>query len=651
MSHHAPSNIERVTRTGSILRPSGLVFVNLVALLLFAAVVCPGQDQAKFPRPVSISVDATQVAQKVLHAELLIPAKAGPLTLHYPKWMPADHSPDGPVWNLVGLQFSAAKQAIPWSQDSEDMYTFHLDVPQNTDSVQAKLDFLISAPGPTIDFSASGSADLFILMWNQVMLYPSGWPASAITYQPQLRLPASWTFHTALPVQDHDKASNHIVFKPVPLDLLIDSPVQAGVYTKVIALTPGENPSHEIDVAADNPAVLQLPEDFISHCKRLVREAQALYQSHHYREYHFLLTLSDNVMGLGQEHHESSDDRVPANAIADANRRLLEADLFPHEFTHSWNGQYRRPVGLATPDFQQPMKGDMLWVYEGLTSYLGNVLAARSGMWTEEQARENVALLASTLDHRAGRTWRSLENTSRAAQILYFAPSEWVSYRRGTDFYGESVLVWLKADITIRKLTHNQKSLDDFCRSFLGGPEVNPIVSSYTFDDLVKAMNTIAPYDWASFFRQKLESTDQHAPLDGITEGGWRLEFNAVPNQIMAAQQAAMSVADYTPSLGLVVKTDGSVQDVIPGMAAYAAGLSPYTRIIAVNGRQFSFDELNEAVKQSAASANPIKLTVSNGGLLQEHEVAYRDGLRYPHLVRNASYDYLADILKSKSTQ
>ena len=619
-----------------------------LAMALLGASLAWGQRTNQPPGPIRIKVDATQVAQKVLHAELLIPAEPGPLTLYYPKWLPADHSPDGPIWNVAGLSFFAAEKALAWSHDSVDMYAFHVTVPPQAHSVTVRLDFLLSAPGPTIDFSASGSAKLFILMWNQVLLYPAGWPVHSLTAEPRLRLPSGWKFSTALPVAE--KSSNDITFQPVALDLLVDSPVQSGEYMKVVPLTPGENPVHEIDIAAENPSALDLPPEMIEKYVRLVREAQALYQSHHYREYHFLLTLSDNVMGLGQEHHESSDDRVPANAMSDLNQRLLGADLFPHEFTHSWNGQYRRAEGLATADYQQPMKGDLLWVYEGLTSYLGTVLAARSGLWSPDEAREKLASIASALDHRPGRTWRSLENTSRAAQILYFAPSEWVSYRRGTDFYAESVLLWLEADVTIRKLTQGRRSLDDFCSRFLGGPDVTPSIKTYTFDDLVMAMNETATYDWRAFFRDRLDSTSAHAPLGGLTGGGWRLDYSDQPNAIISASQAAHGLGDYTSSLGLLVKADGTVQDAIPGMPAYQSGISPYTRIVGVNQRQFSLDELNTAISESKSQLAALVLLIFNTGTLETHEIAYHGGLRYPHLVRGVGdIDSLTEILKPRT--
>jgi predicted metalloprotease with PDZ domain len=613
----------------------------VIAFLVIAAYTAAAH--ASPARHIRISVNATEAPRKVLHTQLVIPASPGSLTLFYPKWLPADHSPDGPIWNLAGLKFSWQGNPIPWQQDSVDMYAFHLEVPAGADSVTANFDFLLSEPGSSIDFSASASSRILILMWHEVLLYPAGFAANQLTFDPSLQLPQGWKFSTALPVAN--QSGNTLTFSPVTLDQLVDSPVQSGQFMRVFELTAGAKLTHEVDVAVDDPGLLDLPPELIDAYKRLVAEANALYQSHHYRDYHFLLTLSDHVMKLGQEHHECSDDRLPERSLADPQRRLLEARLLPHEFSHSWNGQFRRPAGLATSDFQQPMKGDLLWVYEGLTEYLGTILTARSGLWTPAEAREYVALTASTLDHRPGRTWRSLQNTARAAQILYFAPAEWVSYRRGTDFYPEAVLIWLEVDVTIRKLTHGRRSLNDFCRSFLGGPDTPPMIESYILDDLIAALNGIAPNDWRSFFRERLESTDPHAPVAGITGSGWHLVYNDEPNSLIDAARTALGIGDLTSSLGLIVKSDGYIGDAIPGMAAYDGGLSPYMRIVGVNGRQFSPDELTRAIRESSSSSHPITILVSNTGSLESHEISYHSGIRYPHLERDAAHhDYLDEI-------
>ena len=613
-------------------------------ILALVSTAVGAQAQARSAGPIKISVDATRAPRRILHSQMEVPASPGPLTLYYPKWLPADHSPDGPISNVAGLRFSAAGKHIAWRQDPVDMYAFHIDVPPGSHSVTVNFDFLLSAPRPAIDFSASGSAKLLILMWSEVLLYPAGFRASDLTFSPTLKLPPGWKFGTSLPI-DH-QSENTITFAPLPLDLLIDSPVQSSPYVKVFQLTPNSPLRHELDVAAEDPSLLEVPPDLIEKYKQLVTEATALYQSHHYREYHFLLTLSDNVMGLGQEHHESSDDRVPARTLIEPGKRLLEAGLFPHEFTHSWNGQFRRPEGLATPDFQQPMKSDLLWVYEGLTSYLGTILTARSGLWTPAQTRENLATFASTLEHRAGRNWRSLQNTSLAAQVLYFSPAEWMSYRRGTDFYIESVLVWLEADVTIRRLTQGQRSLDTFCRDFFGGPDGKPVIKTYTFEDLVSALNKVAPYDWHKFFRERLEPTDPPAAFRGLSEGGWRLIYNDEPNEMWAAEKES-GTADFTSSLGLIIKNDGYIQDAVPGMPAYESGLGPYMKVVGVNGRQFSLEELTRAIQNSKSNPSSISVLASNSGVLETHDVTYHGGAAYPHLQRVQSVkDYLDDILK-----
>jgi len=618
-----------------------------LAIELGLALITTGAAHAQLPPPgsITLSVDATHVPQRILHAKLDIPVRPGPLTLYYPKWMPADHSPDGPIPNVAGLKFSAGGKEIAWVQDDVDMYAFNLDVPSAVNSIQASLDFLISAPGPTIDFAASGSAKLFILMWNQVILYPKGWPAAKLNFQPSLTVPAGWKFNTSLPVAS--QSGDTITFSPVPLDLLVDSPVQSGEFVRVYPLNPGGKPPHEVDVASDDAWALDISPALIDNYKQLVAEADALYQSHHYRDYHFLLTLSDNVLPLGQEHHESSDDRVAERTLVDPSARLLESGLFPHEFSHSWNGQYRRPSGLATPDFQAPMKGELLWVYEGLTEYLGTVLSARSGLTTPQQTRDYIALTASTMAHRAGRRWRSLQNTANAAQILYFSPPEWASYRRSVDFYPESVLIWLNVDTTIRKLTNNRRSMDDFCRAFYGPPDGEPVIKTYEFDDVVAALNQIAAYDWRSFLRERLDSTEASAPLGGISGGGWKLVYGDDANEFLAAGDAVSGGGDYTSSIGLKVKGDGTVVDSTPGMPAFESGVSPYLRIIAVNGRAFSVDELNRAIANSRSSAGAIVITATNTGAIETHEIRYQGGNRYPHLERvDGTADYLDDILK-----
>src|SRR5712675_1651424 len=368
------------------------------------------------PPNVTISVDATTAPRKIFHATLKIPAAAGDLTLYYPKWIPGEHAPDGPVVDLAGLKFSAGGQTLKWRRDLLDGFTIHVEVPAGVTDVDAELDFLSPATFEA-GFSAGSSATdkMAVISWNQVLLYPKGWKSDDINYTASLKLPEGWKFGTPLPVTN--QSGNEIHFATVSLTTLVDSPVIAGEFLKVVPLA--QDPLTEMDIAADSAAALDAPQEVWDHYKNLVDQTNKLFGAHHYRDYHFLLSLSDHVAHFGLEHHESDDSRINERGLVDDTARKVEAGLLPHEYVHSWNGKYRRPAGLATPDYQQPMQDDLLWVYEGLTTYLGTVLAARSGLWTAEQAREHLAYIAGVLDHRPGRTWRPLADTAVAAQLLY----------------------------------------------------------------------------------------------------------------------------------------------------------------------------------------------------------------------------------------
>jgi len=625
------------------------------------------QPQVSRPAPITIAVDATDAPRKILHARLVIPVKSGPLTLFYPKWIPGEHGPTGPITDLAGLKFAAAGKTVAWRRDDVDMYTFHLDVPSGANKLDVTLDFLLPASAEGFSSAASTTANLAVISWNQVLLYPEGHGSDDLTYLASLRLPAGWKYGTALPIGppfvgpgDGSDKSVRVGFKPVSLTTLVDSPVIAGSHYRALTLTDGDVrakmgampggspvPSFEIDMASDSDAALQMSPEQIAEYKQLVLEANALFGAHHYEHYHFLYTLSDNVAHFGLEHHESSDDRVAERTLLDAPLKKTSADLLPHEFVHSWNGKYRRPAGLATADYQQPMKGELLWVYEGLTEYLGSILAARTGLRTPEDQREHLAGIAAYLDRYPGRTWRPLSDTAIAAQLLYNASNAWFSWRRGVDYYDEGELIWLEADTIIRQQTKGARSLDDFCKSFHGAPSGPPMVKPYTFDDVVRTMNQVAPYDWRTFFTTRLNSTDEHAPLNGIINGGWRLIYNDVESDYQKALEEADKSVDFSYSLGLRIGEEGAITDVVPGTPAYVADIGPGMKIISVNGRAYSSEALHEAVRAAKNSTRPIELTLRNGASVKGFEINYYGGERYPHLEREPSRpDLLAQIIR-----
>jgi len=595
---------------------------------------------------ISLAVDATEAPRKILHAKEKIPATPGTLTLYYPKWMPGEHAPTGPIDDLTGLKFTAGGQTLKWRRDLLDGWTINVEVPAGQNEVDADLDYVEPASLQQ-GFSAGSSATdkLVIVSWNQVLLYPKGWKTDDIVFSASLRIPEGWQSATSLDMSNGNGSDLH--FAPVSLTMLIDSPVLAGQYMKKVHLA--DNPPAELDVAADSPGALDVPQAVWDSYKNLPSQAAALFGAQHYRHYHFLYTLSDHVAHFGLEHHESDDSRVGERGMVDDTARLLEASLLPHEYVHSWNGKYRRPIGLATPDYETPMKTDLLWVYEGLTTYLGNVLAARSGFWTPEQFRDSLAGTAADYDHLPGRTWRNLQDTADAAPELYFAPSAWYSWRRGVDFYDEDILNWMWADVIIRQQTGGKKTLDDFCKLFHGAPGGPPAVKAYTFDDVVNTLNQVAPYDWRGFWTERLTNHGPGAPLGGVEGSGWKLVYDENPSEMLRSAEREYNFVNETYTVGLRLREDGGIIDTVEGMMAAKAGIGPGMKVIAVNGRKFTPEVLHEAIKSAKGGKDPIELLVENTDYYKTFKLDYHDGEKYPHLVREESKpDLMTEIVKAK---
>ncbi|MDP9039436.1 MAG: M61 family peptidase [Acidobacteriota bacterium] len=659
---------------------------------------------------ISLNVDLTDAPRKLLHAHETLSAAPGPLTLVYPKWIPGEHGPTGPLEDTAGLVITAhaadgrpcgttpdgsAPGTVKWQRDPIEMYAVHLTVPPGCTTLQITLDFLATSAPSGFSAGASTSENLAVLSWNSMVLSPAGANPSDLRVAPSITLPSAWQFGTALTRTDGktpvSAAPTYTVpFSPVPLDQLIDSPVLAGRYFREIPLAPEVTPKHFLDIAADGPEQLALSSAHIAAFSRLVREAGALYASRHYTEYHFLVTISDSVAHFGLEHHQSSDDRVAAKTFIEDDRFILAGDLLPHEFTHSWNGKYRRPAGLATGDYEKPMVGDLLWVYEGLTQYFGDVLAARAGIWTPEEFRGYLARSAATLDAEPGRNWRDLQDTARAAQLLYTAGGGWDNWRRSTDFYAEGELLWLDVDTTIRQLTNGKKSLNDFAANFHGlGGDTGPKVVPYTFEDVVASLNAVAANDWAAFLRSRLDTNAPHAPLGGIERAGYRLTYAPEPSAWSTMQDTQDATVDFWFSLGLHVNAADIVTDVLKGGPADKAGLGPGMRLLAVNGRAFTPAILRAAIRDAAeasgdsangtasprgtalsdgpavagkpavaghpaiarnpaaATGPPIELIAANGEYFRVLKLDYHAGERYPILERLPNTpDRLADILK-----
>ena len=595
---------------------------------------------------IRLHVDLTDAPRNLYHARLEIPVQAGDVALAFPKWIPGNHRPSGPIGGLTGIRMEAAGRTLPWRRDPLEMYEFHVSVASGVTTLEVSLDAIT-----TLDSAGGGgpaaSSNLLDLNWNAVVLYPKGAHSDDVTFVPSVTLPAGWKFGTALPVSHAQ--GDEVEFAPVSLTTLVDSPLIAGLHYRKIELTkPGEGPVHVMDVIADSETDLAFKPEEISAYQKLVAETGALFGAHHYRNYHFLYTLSDQVGGHGLEHHESNDSVSFERTLLDPDLHMLSASLLPHEFVHSWNGKYRRPAGLATRNYQEPMIGDLLWVYEGLTDYLGELLAERSGLISEEQYRESLASTAAMLDHRTGRTWRPLEDTAISVQTLRMLLSpEWTNWRRSLDYYPEGELIWLEVDVLIRQQTHGQHSLNDFCRRFEGGESGPPKVLPYTFEDVVSTLNEVAPFDWSALLTERVKATSTHAPLGGIERGGWKLVYNNKPNAFDEAAEKRFKFADFSYSLGFSLDKGGKFSDVIVGSPAYRAGLGPGMTLLAVNGRKWTPEIVHSAVKSAQGSNLPIELLVENAQFIRSYSVAYHDGEKHPHLERVADKpDILGEISK-----
>ncbi|HXN00082.1 MAG TPA: M61 family peptidase [Candidatus Dormibacteraeota bacterium] len=621
---------------------------TVISSLLLILVTCAHAAPQTAQSAVRLNVDLHDAPKRIFHSKITFSVKPGPLTLVYPKWIPGEHSPTGPIVDLTGLHFRAGGKEIAWRRDDVDMYAFHCEIPAATSELEVSLDYLSPVDVSGSRERPSATQKLALLNWYMVVLYPQGQKSDDLTYVANLHIPAGWKYGTALPVAR--ESAEQIEFQPATLTRLIDSPVIMGQYLRTIELSKGQKPEHFLHIAADGPAALAATGEQIQHLRQLIAETGPLFGARHYRRYDFLLSLSDNVAPDGVEHNESSDNRTPERLFLDPDLFETNTDLLPHEFFHSWNGKYRRPAGLTPPDYQTPLRGELLWVYEGLTQYYGTMLSARSGLWTPQRLRENLAVVAAYLNDRPGRSWRNLQDTAIAVQLLYGASPAGSSWRRGVDYYDESTLIWLEVDTLIRRETQGKKSLDDFCKKFYGGQGGEPKVIPYSFDDVVSTLQEVAPHDWKTFFAERLNSHGPGAPLGGLDNSGWKLVYAEVMNERQRAEEIVNHRVEVQFSLGLSVNYPGlengdEITEVIWGSSAAQAGVTAGVKLVAVNGRKWTPELLREAIRRAKNGKEPIELLVENQDFFQTISVNYHDGERYPHLERiTGKPDVLTEI-------
>jgi predicted metalloprotease with PDZ domain len=600
-----------------------------------------------YPGVIALDVDASDLTRGIFRVRERIPvAQAGPLTLLYPEWLPGKHAPRGAINLLSGIEIRAGGALLPWRRDPVNVYAFHVDVPAGVSTLD--LGFQFVSPTQTNQGRIVVTPEMLNLQWEVALLYPAGHYASRIRVAPSVKLPEGFSFAAAL---DGAAVSGDTVrFAETDLETLVDSPLFAGKHYRLIDLDPGASRPVRLNLFADRADQLAATDAQIEAHRNLVQQAYRLFRSQHFDHYDFLLALTDRMGGIGLEHHRSSENGVDGIYFTDWNRAASERDLLPHEMVHSWNGKFRRPADLWTPSFDTPMRGSLLWVYEGLTQYYGVVLAARSGLWSPDETRAALAMTAATYQYRVGREWRSVADTTNDPILSARRPTPWRSWLRNEDYYSEGLLVWLDADTLIRERTNGGRSLDDFARAFFGIQDGSWVPVTYTFDDVVAALNEVLEQDWAAFFRARVNDVGTEPPLDGVTRGGYRLVFKEERSEFQREAEAYQRNADFGYSIGLSFGENGNVTAVQWDGPAFDHGVTVGTQVVAVNGVSYSNELLRRAITAAKTGSDPLELLLRSGDRYRTVTIDYREGLRFPHLERDtAAADRLGAILAPRS--
>jgi predicted metalloprotease with PDZ domain len=596
----------------------------IVAAVSFAAAV-PCATQAE---PATLLLDASRAGDGIMEVRENIPATPGSFTIVYPKWIPGEHGPTGPLNNLAALRISANGVALDWRRDSTDLYAFHVNVPPNAHAIAVAFDVLMNAPGDTV---ATHSAA--VVNWNRALLYQDGVDSHEYFVKPSIVLPGGWDYGTAL--RGAVRNGNRIDFAVTRLDMLVDSPLDMGRYVRKWELWREGSAFVQLDAFADYPQDLDVPVSLLNAYRRVPAEAFAMYGSRHFEDYRALLTLSDVINFSGIEHHQSSDDRAANDFLTDPEESLAGGDLITHEFSHSWNGKYRRPADLTTPNFQVPQLTDLLWVYEGMNQYLGDLLSFRAGIREPKLFPDYIATSYAEMYYQTGRATTPLIDLTTGAPYYYTARGAYPAIRRNSgDFYTEGELIWLDVDTIIRERSHGARSLDTFLHRYTEPAVTGPIVVTYTRAQIESLLNAVEPYDWHAFFQKYVYEINPHPPSDELTRAGWEIVYTERPNVFITAQQASDHGITGWYGYGAELTAEGVVKDVREGSAAWRAGLAPDMHVLAVDGQQFSADVLEYAVKRAQHSDRPISLITTQTGWYQTLALDYHGGIRYPHLVR-----------------
>lgn len=637
--------------------------VVIIALLISASPesVIAAEQQAT-PDPMTIAIDVRELPRKLIEAELVIPiAKqndAHQVALWYPKWVPGSHGPGGPIANIAGLQIHGSNgDLLMWKRTPGEVYRMEVQVPAGEDELHVSVRYIADQPTTTsFGHDCFGSSNIGMVSPGSLLFYQEGIKIDDQQIQAELHLPKAWRAATALPAvetkNDSKTTTNIQAYDTVSLRTLVDSPIMFGKYYQSFELAEDTelSPPHTLHVFADDHATTNLNPKVVDKYRSMVSQTSRLIGSHPFDRFDILLGVTDALPKNGLEHMRSTFNVLPPKSLQSAEAlKGWDRLLVPHEYLHSWCGKYRRPEGMLTTDFHSPKDTELLWVYEGLTQYLGELVEARSGMMSADEFRARLLVELRNATHQQGRQWRTLADTAAASHILRAASPSWSGLRRSQDYYMEGMLFWLEADAQIRRATNNKKTLDDFCHSFFKAPRSSTLPVAFSRDEIVKQLNSVAKFDWDGLIARRVESFQQQFDPAVAELLGYKFQLTATKPTIPSATFRHSRGIDLLDSLGISVATDGKVQRVLLGTPADQARLAPTAEIIGVGKHKWSGKRLTDAVQKSS-DRTPIELLITSGDELRTLQIHYYDGLRYWNLNRDETVsDLLAEIVKAKS--
>ena len=595
----------------------------------------PAPRDTPYPGTIRVAVDATDTVRGIFRVKETIPvAAAGPMVLLYPKWLPGAHSPRGEIEKLAGLVIRANGQRVEWTRDPVDVFAFHIEVPAGAKALDLEFQFLSATKSDQGRIMMTPT--MLSLEPNLVSLYPAGYFTRQIPVQMDVRYPAGWTASGALKAK---VAGSSYAYEPTNYEILVDSPILAGKYGKTFPLSPRV----DLAVYADDAAELAATPDQIAAHQRLVDQAVKAFGAQHYDRYTFLLSISDRLGGIGLEHHRSSENGVTPGYFSKWAEGPGRRNLLPHEYSHSWDGKFRRGADLWTPDFRTPMRDSLLWVYEGQTQFWGYVLQARSGIVSKQDTLDQYAMIAATYDSQKARAWRALIDTTNDPIISSRKPKGWTSWQRSEDYYNEGLLVWMDVDSLLREKSAGGKSIDDFAKAFFGVRDGDWGELTYTLDDVAATLNQIVPWDWKAYLTKRLTEHAAGAPIEGFARNGYRLVYSDVATGAFKNSEKTRKMVDLTYSGGLILSDSTEGKGEITGVTwdspAFAAGLTVGSRIVAVAGQAYTAERLRAAITLAKGGTAPVPLTVRAGDFYRDVMLDYQGGLRYPRLEKTGTGD------------